>query len=176
MAATILVLTDNVFEQRFLEAILRHQPYREALEFESGLGGTSILTRGSSRLLRDPARPIAMVLNSETEQPGELAEIRESIDGYMSFCSKEYWTAVLAIPRLDAWALADERIRGIFEGRDDLRTDRYNQSVAMSELTDREAFDVEALRRSSEDFRRLDAFLTRKAGSSARRGARSGRS
>jgi hypothetical protein len=159
MSRIVKVLTDNVTEQRILEAILRHRPYWDSLKMDSGLGGTSILSIGSSSLLRNPEQPVAMVLNADTEKPAEIKKLHNGIKGYMSFSAPEYWHLALAIPKVDAWALADGRFRRAFEETPHSEYDRYNRAIAMKELTEHEPFDVEALRRSNAEFRRLDDFL-----------------
>jgi hypothetical protein len=161
MPKIVKVWTDNLPEQRFLEGILRHRPYWNSLRIDSGLGGTSVLTIGSSSLLRDPEQPVAMVLNAETEKPAELGELRKSIKSYMSFSAADNWHVALAIPKVDDWALADRRIKRAFEETPHLARDRYNRAVAMKKLTEKEPFNVDALRRTNAEFRRLDDFLVR---------------
>ena len=176
MTQAIRVWTDNLPEQRFLEAILRHQSYRNAIVVDSGLGGTSILSIGSSALLRHPEQPVAMVLNADTEVPSEVKELRDGIVGYMGYGPRDNWIVALAVPKVDEWALADERIRREFENSQTLRNDRYNQAIAMKKLTEKTPFDVTALRRSCHEFRLLDEFLEQHAESFAGVTTRSGTS
>jgi hypothetical protein len=158
VAQTVQVWTDNLPEQRFLEAILRDRRDRGEIRIDSGLGGTSILSIGSSALLRHPDRPIALVLNTDDEDPDEL---HGYINRYMPFLPT--WHAALATPKVDDWAMADDRVKQIFETKPHLKRDRYNRAVEIGKLVEDEPFDVESLRRISEEFRGLEDFLDRYA-------------
>ena len=164
MTPKLKIWTDNVQDQCFLESILRHQSYSDAIEFDNGKGGTSLLSIGSSSILVAPERPIALVMNAGTDDPAEIADLRRIIKGNIPWGT---WVAAIAVPNVDAWALADLRIERIFSDAPYLALGRYKRAVAMKELTKTEPFDVDAIRRINDDFRRLDDFLALHAGTSA---------
>lgn len=159
MAKLVQVWTVNLPEQRVLEAILRDRILRKEIVIESGLGGTSILSITSSILLREPDQPVALVLNAEGEEPGELHRL---IYRYMP--GLDTWVDALAVPDVDAWAWADPRLAEIFRSRPRLAEDRYHRAAEIGGLTSEVPFDVAALREKEEEFRRLEEFLDRHAG------------
>lgn len=159
MAKLVQVWTEDLPEQRVMEAILRERLDRREISIETGAGGTSILSITSSRLIRDPQQPMALVLDAEGEEPTELHRL---IYRYMP--AVDTWVDAVAVPDVDAWAWADPRLAEVFRSTPGLAGDRYRRAEAIGRLTGEIPFDVAALRETDEEFRRLEEFLDRHAG------------
>src|SRR5579884_785003 len=149
------LIVENLAEKRFAEALLR--PYR--LRIDDALTTSGAVALAELSLLEHPEQPVALLLNAGTEEPERIEELRATVKRILARAAPEGWFVALAIPRLNAWAVTDPRIRRAFEEEEATRSDYFNQAVRIGPLTTRQPFDATALRQANEDFRGLLRFL-----------------
>jgi hypothetical protein len=136
------------------EVLLR--PYD--FEIEERMTVSGALGSAESSLLANPERPVVFLFNMKTEDPIQTQEWRAAAERMLSRDAADGWLVVPVVPRLDAWALTDPRIKKDFEtnGYPKLYADRAARIV---ELTRKHPFDPTELLRTNDDFRKLVAFL-----------------
>jgi hypothetical protein len=145
------------------EALLR--PYAVKIVESSTTSGAIALAERC--LLEVPERPIAVLLNAGTEDEREVEEIRGAAKWLLARCALEGWYVAVAIPRLDAWALSDPRIRREFDSLPNGKEIYLDRLARLVELMRRHPFDATELYRTNADFRGLVEFLQRHAPAAA---------
>jgi hypothetical protein len=124
--------------------------------------------------LEHPEIPVAVLLNANTEDPSEVEQLRATVKRILARAAPEGWYVAVAVPRLDAWAITDPRIRKDFESWMEGKGNYFHRAVRMPDLTRETPFDPTELLRSTPDLRGLVDFLRRRtpaAAPEARRGA-----
>ena len=157
----VSVWTEDRAEQHFLEAIFAESIASGIVTVRSGLGRSPAISFVQSSLFEHPERPVALVLNTETEDLSEILAQRGTVSRILARASSSGWHLALAIPKLNAWAKIDPRIAAAFEADEATREDYYAQASRIRDLTRRRPFDVEALRAKSREFRKLEDFIQR---------------
>src|SRR5438132_5984776 len=95
------VFVENLPEKRIAEAILgRYHP-----EIVDGFTASAATALAELSLLEHPERPVAVLLNTRTEDPAEIDEVRSALRRILARASPSGWYVALAVPRLDAWAM-----------------------------------------------------------------------
>jgi hypothetical protein len=152
-----VVFVENLPQKRFAEALLR--PY--AVEIVDGATTSGTIARAELSLLRQPERPVALLLESCTEDPVEIGQLREPTQRILARASPDNWYVAVAVPRLSTWVLTDPAIKKDFESRHNGRGTYPDLAVRVAEITKKMPFDESALREQSPDFRGLVEFLQR---------------
>ncbi len=161
----VWLLTENLPERRFLEAIFADRRAAGDVAVRDYLVRSAAIGMAKLSLLEQPELPLALVFNTQTEDPIEIEEQRGTLQRILAACALQGWHVALAAPRINAWALADPWIKQQFEDRpetDPRRQDQgmyYNQAIRIGELVQRRPFDVEALKAVSPEFRSLNKFI-----------------
>jgi hypothetical protein len=150
-----VVYVENLPQKRLAEALLR--PY--AVEIVDGLTTSGAIAQAEFLLLRQPERPVALLLESRTEDPVEIGQLREPTQRILARASPDNWHVAVAVPRLSDWVLTDPAIRQDFESRHNGRPTYPDLAVRVAEITRKRPFDETALRQQSPDFRGLVEFL-----------------
>jgi hypothetical protein len=146
-------------DKRFAEVLL--QPY--AVEIIDGMTTSGAIALAQFSLLEYPERPIAVLLDAPAGDGRESAELRATVKRLLARTAPEGWYVGLAIPRLDAWAMTDPRIKQDFELHAQGKADYFGRAARIGKLTKSQPFDPSVLYRQSEDFRGLIDFLQRYA-------------
>lgn len=162
------LLIENLAEQRIIEGIFRDEVERGLIQVQRCWESSSAISVAQSSLLQRPDEPVALVLNTHIVDPVEIEEEwRGPVLRLLSETATQDWHAAFAIPRLDAWAVADPRIKRAF-GEDESKLGPrtyYDRAVRFADLTKREPFDRGALYRSNAEFRGLADFIQRQLAS-----------
>jgi hypothetical protein len=179
MQSYVPVVTVNLPQQRYLEAILNEYVRAEKVKIESRLLRDSALAAAESFLLQYPDRHVAIVLETHSTEPDDIMEFDASTRRRVSLAdpSGDRWHLALAIPRLDAWALVDDHIRqqvqqaGIWQDPEtaSLQIDRQkiensnylNLASKISSFVQAHPFNLEALKHKSRQCRELCEFIER---------------
>jgi len=151
------VYVENLPEKRFAEALL--QPY--AAEIIDGLTTSGAIALAELSLLEYPERPVAVLLNAPAGDRRESEQSRATVKRILARAAPEGWYVGVAIPRLDAWAMTDPRIKQDFESYLQGRANYLDRAVRIGELTKSQPFDPSELYRKSDDFKGLVEFLQR---------------
>jgi hypothetical protein len=155
----VLVFIDSVPGRPIAEALLR--PY--AVEIVQGYTSSGALSLAQSHLLSHPDGPVVLLVNADTENQRELTEMRAAGKRLLAWASLEGWYLAIAVPRLDAWAMTDPRIRRDLETSLDARAIFSERAARIAELTKTQPFDPTQLYRTNADFRGLVEFLQKHA-------------
>src|SRR5262249_32795669 len=121
---SVRVVVETLAEQRILEAILHWQIARQEVEIDSGWTTSGAIARAQAFVLDHLERPVALVLNTHSTDWNQVENLRGTAQRLLSWAGTSNWHVALAIPRMDAWAKADPRIREAFEKDERLR-DNY---------------------------------------------------
>lgn len=152
------VFVESLHDKRFAEAIL--QPY--AVEVIDSMTTSAAISKAIVSLLDHPERPVAVLLNAPTRNSRETtAEMRGAAKRLLARAALEGWYVAIAIPRLDAWAMTDPRIKQDFESYLEGKANYRDRAKRIGELTKNQPFDPSELYRKSDDFRSLVEFLQR---------------
>jgi hypothetical protein len=149
--------------KRLAEALLR--PYAAEITSAGTTSGTIGMAEYS--LLEHPERPVAVLIHSDTENEREVAEIRGAAKRLLAGCAPENWYVAVAVPRLDAWALTDPRLKRAFDAQRDGKAIYVERATRLAELLKRQSFDATELYRTNADFRGLVEFLQKHAPAAA---------
>jgi hypothetical protein len=110
-------------------------------------------------LLEHPERPVAVLL---TAPDGEEADqTRATVKRILARAAPEGWYVGVAVPRLEAWATTDPRIKQDLESYRPGKANSSERAVRIAELTKHQPFDPSELYRKNPDFRGLVDFLQR---------------
>jgi hypothetical protein len=170
----VRLLVENRPEEKIAEAIFRREVESGLVEVDSGLTTSGTIALAELSLLEHPDRPVALVLNTRTENQEKIAELHETVPRILSRTAPpDRWQVALAVPRLDAWAWVDPRLRAALEAREVLNKDYSRLADELVKLTRKHPFDVEALAQASPDFRGLLDFIQRHAQAARPSGAAS---
>src|SRR5262249_49494743 len=116
----VWIIADSRTDQRFLEAILKERLAAEQLEVcAAGMSGGSGYAIHSLR--EPPDRLLGLVQNTNTETSGEIRSLRASLHRLLTDTSPFNWHVALAVPRLDAWAMVDPRVKEVFDADPETR-------------------------------------------------------
>jgi hypothetical protein len=157
------MITENLTERRFLDAIFRAEIERGAVEIASTLTSTGALSVAEYSLLEHPEIPVALVLNADTDDLERVDARQRTIERILTRAAPTGWHVTLAVPKIDAWVKADPRVREDFESNEATRDNRFNQGVRIGELAKVAPIDREAIARAHPEFRALEEFVERHA-------------
>src|SRR5919198_1127059 len=104
---TIRLLVESASDERIVKAFFRQQVKEGLVATEPCLTTSGAISLAESLLLRGPAQPVALILNTKTKDPREIEELRGTVERILAGCSLRGWYLALAVPRLDAWAATD---------------------------------------------------------------------
>ena len=173
----LALLVENFPQQRFAEAIFQDKIESKAIRvFKFFTLGTT-LGAAESSLLSHPDRPVAVLLETQSQDVQIIRDLDETAKNRLIRVSpaRERWHVALAIPRLDAWALTDDHIRQEYDkirqdpasatdekGREAIERNNYlNLAARMSSFVQDRPFDLENLKRKSRQCRELCEFIER---------------
>jgi hypothetical protein len=157
-------------DQQFAQALFG--AYR--IPIDGGHTHSGAISHAEVSLLEHPEQPVAVLLNAGTEDPIAIKETRGAAMRILARAYPENWCVALAIPRLNAWALTDPRIREAFEADEATRKNYYAQAARIGALTKNRPFDDSVLRRDNADYRGLVEFLERHGAQAPSRAEASG--
>ncbi len=157
------MIAENLPDQRCLEAIFLEEIERGALQVDSTLTASAATSIAEYSLMTAPERPIALVCNAHTTDPDAIDDERGAVRRILGRVAHSGWHVAWAYPNVDAWILADPRVRGIFDGDEVTRRSRYDRAVRIGPLARTQAIDRDAIGRAFPDFRALVAFIERHA-------------
>jgi hypothetical protein len=161
--SSIRVLTENLPEERALQAIFRDELERGSIEVQSLLTSSAALGVAEYSLLEHPDRPIALVLNAGDEDPMRREERRDTIHRILTNASTSGWHVALAVPDVEAWFMADPFVRATFDADEAARSSRHERAVRIGPLARRRSIDRESICREFPEFQALAEFLERSA-------------
>lgn len=159
---TIRLLVENLPDQRIVEGILKQEIDEHHVHIDRGWDSSTVVSIAEFSLLEHPERPVAVIINTKTSEPAEIEdEFRGPVRRILSRAAPQGWHAAFAVPRLDEWAMADDRIRNEFERVEAQRGDNSypDRAVRFAALVNQEPFDREALCQSCEEARELFKFI-----------------
>ncbi len=175
MANLLPVLTAGICQEHYLlTAIL--QRFNDKVRVGNYVLEDSTLASAWTFLLLNPDRPIAVVLETWSEDPERIREIddesRRRIESNVP-SSSDRWHLALAIPTLKAWALVDDHVREEYEkihqhpeltsdSEERARIERDNLRMLAARIGDWTAdrpFDLDKLKAKSRQARELCAFI-----------------
>src|SRR5688500_7078178 len=98
----VRLITENLPEQRFLEAIfLREVDDLKTVEVDSALTASAATGIAEYALMEHPERPVALVINTDTEDPEEIEEeVRGPVHRILAQITPTGWHVALAIPKV----------------------------------------------------------------------------
>lgn len=159
----VRLLAENLPEHRLLEAIFLDERQRGLVEVSSFLTPDAALGAAELFLLQHPERPVALVLNTGTDHSERIAAQRKVTRRVLSRITPDGWHLALAIPDVDAWVMADSRLRQAFESDETTRRSRYERAVRIGDLARDLPVDHEAIGRAHPEFAALAEFINRHA-------------
>ena len=158
--ALVRLFVENLPEKNFLSAIYRREIDAQLMELEAGRGAESTIALAESSLQDQPELPIALVLNSDTKQAAEIKRRKNRI--FQKFFviepDQSRWCVAFAIPKLNAWVLADPFIKARLPAWRKGASQYDAQAVAILDLTKSYTIDRSCLTKFP-DFKELDRFL-----------------
>jgi hypothetical protein len=165
-AHRVHLISENLPEQSFLQAIFLEEWRRGLVGFGSYLTPDGALSGAELHLLRNLGRrekqPIALVLNAGSRPLEVIARKRAAIGRDLSKISRGNWHVTLAIPKVDAWVLADPAVRAGFEADEATRDNRYEQSRRIREIAERRPIDRQLIAASHPEFVELAEYIREK--------------
>jgi len=160
----IPLIVENLPDERFVEGIFKPEIEAGLVSVHARYTASGAVSLAQSSLLEHPDRPIAVILNTGTDDPNEIEqEYRGPVQRILSRTAGRSWHAAFAIPGLDVWAAADPRIREALE-RDEAEHGKSTcaeRSRRFEELVKEQPFDREALCRANDEARGLIEFIER---------------
>jgi hypothetical protein len=154
------LIVENLPEKRFAEALFP----RDDLQIDDGMTTSGAIALAVFSLLEHPERPVALLLNAGTEEDRAIDELRGTVKRILARAAPEGWYVAIAVPRLDAWAVTDPRIKRDFDSLLDGKATYIDKAVRIGKLVREEPFDPTELLRRSPDFKGLVEFLQRHQG------------
>jgi hypothetical protein len=155
----VLVFVEKEQEVPFVQAFLH--PY--AIEVHGGFTQSGAISSGEASLLDFPERPVVVLINTGTEDEREAAVTRLATKRLLARAYPENWCVAVAVPRLEAWAKTDPRIKRELEASFGSNSIYIDRARRMSELVKDQPFDSTELYRRNADFRGLIEFLQKHA-------------
>ncbi len=143
----------------FVQALLR--PY--SVEIRATWTMSSVISSAEVSLLDSPERPVVALLNAGTEDEREAAVTRLSAKRILARAYPENWCVAVVVPRLDAWARTDPRLRGELDTLLAAKAPYIERISRMGELVKDQPFDSSELYRRNADFGGLIEFLKKHA-------------
>jgi hypothetical protein len=161
----IHLFTEKLADRRFMEAIFLEEEARGLVEIEAELTSSGAVTAAMTVLSDHPERLIAVAINADTNDPREVKAIRGSAWRLLAQLTDgdENWHVAVAVPRIDAWILADPRIAQAFQADEATRKSRYAQAEQIGELARQAPLDRAAIGRACPEFAALAEFIKRHA-------------
>ena len=169
------LLATGLSQQSYLEAIFQSFIKDGVLQVYSYHGQDAALAIAETFPYKRPDRHIAVVLETETDNPDRIRTIyEEARDRLFRTCpTGELWHVALAVPDLTEWALVDDRIRQEYERiRQDTatkvppeqheKTKLWNYvglSARILSLVEAQPFDLDSLKQKSRQVRELCTFI-----------------
>jgi hypothetical protein len=169
------LLATGLSQQSYLEAIFHSFISDGVLQVYSYHGPDAALAIAETFPYERPNRHIAIVLETEADDPNRIRKIYEEAHRrlYRTSPTKELWHVALAVPDLTEWALVDDRIRQEYEKiRQDTATkvppDQHEQtklwnyvglSAKILSLVEAQPFDLDSLKQKSRQVRDLCTFI-----------------
>jgi hypothetical protein len=142
------------------EVLLRAYP----AEVIKAFSDDTAIMRAKAALYHDPERPVAVLINAGTEDPVRIKEDRGAANRLVAqYASCGAWYVAIAIPRLDAWALTDPRLRDALQPPPGVKLLYKERAARIKELTRDEPFDATELLRLDTDYKGLVDFLVKYA-------------
>ncbi len=154
----VLVFIEKAQLVPFMEAILR--PH--AVEVQGGFTHSGTTSQAQGSLLFNPERPVAVVVDTRTENQREYAEIKLAIKRILARAYPENWYVGVAIPRMVAWAMTDPNYKREIDALDS-GTLYGDLAAFVGKLVKKQPFDASELYRGSADFRGLLEFVQKHA-------------
>jgi hypothetical protein len=153
-AKPVLVFIEKAQLVPFVETLLR--PH--LVEVHGGFTHSGTTGQAQASLFVDPERPVAVVVDTRTENERECAEMKLTIKRILASAYPENWYVGIAIPRMVAWAMTDPRFKQEIDamGSKALYGDK---AMRVGELIKKLPFDATELQRTSADFRGLVEFV-----------------
>jgi hypothetical protein len=158
----VLVCIEKAQLVPFIEALLR--PH--AVEVRGGFTHSGTSTEAEVSLLQHPERPVAIVVDTRTEDELKSASIRLAGKRILARAYPENWYVGVAIPRMVAWAMTDPRYKRELDALDP-KTLYGDRAAQVGELAKKLPFDATELYRTNPDFRGLLEFVQKHAPATA---------
>jgi hypothetical protein len=159
----VQLLVESASDERIVKAIFRQQVKDGLVTTEPCLTTSGVISLAELLLLRGPAQPVALILNTKTKDPHEVEELRGTVERILAGCSLRGWCLALAVPRLDAWAATDPRLQEALRSNGMNGKGYADQALRIFQLTKKHPFDPTNLRQVNPDFRGLEDFIRREA-------------
>jgi hypothetical protein len=169
-ASKIPVYVGWLADKEIAEALLRPYP-AEVIKVGSDSGAIS---KAQASLFHHPERPVAVLISADTEDLSRIEYERGATNrvvGRYAQCGP--WYVAIAIPRLDAWAMTDPRLREALQPPPGGKLTYPDRAARIKELTQDEPFDATELLRTNADYKGLVDFLLKYAPAPAKGAARS---
>jgi hypothetical protein len=150
----VLVVIEKAQLVPFIEALL----HPHLIEVCGGFTHSGTISEAEMSLLQHPERPVAVVVDTRTENERECADMRLTIKRILARAYPENWYVGVAIPRMVTWAMTDPRFKQEIDalGSKALYGDK---ATRVGELIKKLPFDATELYRTSPDFRGLVEFV-----------------
>jgi hypothetical protein len=155
----VRLMAENLPEHRILEAIFLPERTAGLLKVSSYLTSSAAVAAAVGSVLERPDVPLALVLNTKTDDPAKIDDERRTISRILYRNGPADWHVALAVPDVDSWLMADPRVRQVFEADEVTRTDRYERAVRAIDLARAAPIDREAIGRAHPEFRALNEFI-----------------
>jgi len=162
-------------QHRYLEAIFQSFIKDGVLKVYTYVGQDSALAIAETFPYERPDRHIAIVLETESQDPDRIRTIYEEARSrlYRTSPTGELWHVALAVPDLREWALVDDRIRQEYEKfrqdtaaevppeqHEKLERRIYIEfSAQILSLVETQPFDLDSLKQKSRQVRELCTFI-----------------
>jgi hypothetical protein len=153
------VFVESPADKLFVDVLLRPYP----VEVVNGRTSSNMIGLAQFSLLEHPERPVAVLVNAEDGDGLEPNELRGTVKRLLARAAPDGWYVGVAIPRLDAWAMTDPRIKRDFESHFSDETSYADRAARFKQLTRSQPFDATELSRTNRDFRGLIDFIERHA-------------
>jgi hypothetical protein len=166
----VQVFVEDLPELRIAGALLRPYP----VKLVDGRTCSNAIGLAKLSLLEEPEQPIALLLDA----PGgdrEAEETRAAVMRILGRTAADGWYVAVAVPRLDAWAMTDSRIRQDLESYCDGQADYHERAARIARLTKNQPFDPTGLCRTNPDFKGLIEFIQQHTSDTSPRTQRSAR-
>lgn len=178
MGRPLLIATTGFAQEYCLRAIFRSFIDDRRVKTDKFFYPGAVADYAASYLLKYPDLHVAVVLDTNSEDPQKIRELYESSRRRIKLdisWAPERWHVAVAVPDLRAWAVIDDHIREEYER---IRQDpaiaatpeecaRIDQADYLAlgqkigEWTADHPFDLEKLQRKSRQVRELCAFIDR---------------
>jgi hypothetical protein len=157
----VRLYADSRPTQWFLEAFFPDEVEAGRLRVQHGEGQGDPISMAMTTLLERPGSLVAVVINTDTTDEDRIErELRGPAFRTLAGAAYKGWHVALAIPRIDAWAVHDPRVKADFESRPETRSDDafWARGLRITELAKAAPIDVDRIARADEEFRGLLEF------------------